>query len=142
MGAFLKAWSQSLPRPLVFFIDEIDSLQNQTLITVLRQLRDGFPRRPQSFPHSLALIGMRDVRDYKVASGGSQHLNTASPFNIKVRSLTLNNFSFEEVRDLYHQHTEATGQIFTNEAIERAFYLTNGQPWLVNALAKEATEYL
>jgi hypothetical protein len=85
---------------------------------------------------------MRDVRDYKVASGGSQHLNTASPFNIKVRSLTLNNFSFEEVRDLYHQHTEATGQIFTNEAIERAFYLTNGQPWLVNALAKEATEYL
>ena len=142
MGAFLKAWSQSLPRPLVFFIDEIDSLQNQTLITVLRQLRDGFPRRPQSFPHSLALIGMRDVRDYKVASGGSQHLKTASPFNIKVRSLTLNNFSFKEVRDLYNQHTEATGQIFTTEAIARAFYLTNGQPWLVNALAKEATEYL
>ena len=142
IGSFLKAWAQSSPRPLVVFIDEIDSLQNQTLITMLRQLRDGFPRRPQGFPHSLALIGMRDVRDYKVASGGSDRLNTSSPFNIKVRSFTLDNFSFEEVKKLYQQHTEATGQIFTPEAIERAFYLTDGQPWLVNALAKETTEYL
>ena len=142
IGSFLKAWAQSSPRPLVVFIDEIDSLQNQTLITMLRQLRDGFPRRPQGFPHSLALIGMRDVRDYKVASGGSDRLNTSSPFNIKVRSFTLGNFSFEEVKKLYQQHTEATGQIFTPEAIERAFYLTDGQPWLVNALAKETTEYL
>ena len=142
IGSFLKAWAQSSPRPLVVFIDEIDSLQNQTLITMLRQLRDGFPRRPQGFPHSLALIGMRDVRDYKVASGGSDRLNTSSPFNIKVRSFTLSNFSFEEVKKLYQQHTEATGQIFTPEAIERAFYLTDGQPWLVNALAKETTEYL
>ena len=142
IGSFLKAWAQSSPRPLVVFIDEIDSLQNQTLITMLRQLRDGFPRRPQGFPHSLALIGMRDVRDYKVASGGSDRLNTSSPFNIKVRSFTLGNFSFEEVKKLYQQHTEATGQFFTPEAIERAFYLTDGQPWLVNALAKETTEYL
>ena len=74
IGAFLKAWAQSSPRPLVFLIDEIDSLQNQTLISILRQLRDGFPRRPQGFPHSLALIGMRDVRDYKVASGGQRSL--------------------------------------------------------------------
>jgi hypothetical protein len=85
---------------------------------------------------------MRDVRDYKVASGGSERLNTSSLFNIKVRSFTLNNFSFEEVQKLYQQHTEATGQIFTPEAVEKAFYLTNGQPWLVNALAKEVTEYL
>ena len=142
IGSFLKAWAQSSPRPLVVFIDEIDSLQNQTLITMLRQLRDGFPRRPQGFPQALALIGMRDVRDYKVASGGSDRLNTSSPFNIKVRSFTLGNFSFEEIKKLYQQHTEATGQIFTPEAIERAFYLTDGQPWLVNALAKETTEYL
>ena len=64
---------------------------------------------------------MRDVRDYKVASGGSQRLNTSSPFNIKVRSITLDNFSFQDVQNLYQQHTEATGQIFTPEAVERAF---------------------
>ncbi|MDH6099908.1 ATP-binding protein [Anabaenopsis sp. FSS-46] len=138
----LTAWVETSVRPLVVFIDEIDSLQNQTLITVLRQLRDGFPRRPQGFPQCVALIGMRDVRDYKVASGGSDRLNTSSPFNIKVRSLTLSNFTLEEVKSLYEQHTAATGQIFTHQAINHAYDLTQGQPWLVNALAKEVTEYL
>ena len=142
INAALSLWAQNASRPLVIFIDEIDSLQNQTLISVLRQLRDGFPRRPQGFPHSLGLIGMRDVRDYKVKSGGSDRLHTASPFNIKAESLTLRNFNFEEVKALYHQHTAETGQIFTPEAIDHAFYLTDGQPWLVNALARQATQFL
>ena len=42
--------------------------------------------------------------------------------------------------ELYHQHTEETGQIFRAEAIELAFELTQGQPWLVNALVKEVVE--
>jgi hypothetical protein len=54
----------------------------------------------------------------------------------------MGNFSFEDVESLYRQHTDATGQIFTPEALNRVFNLTDGQPWLVNALAKEATEYL
>ncbi|MFM7580071.1 MAG: ATP-binding protein, partial [Microcystaceae cyanobacterium] len=62
--------------------------------------------------------------------------------NIKVASLTMGNFSVEEVRSLYQQHTEATGQPFTPEAINQAFELTDGQPWLVNALARQATEFL
>ncbi|TPX29285.1 ATP-binding protein [Cylindrospermopsis raciborskii] len=142
IGAFLKSWAKSSPRPLVVFIDEIDSLQNQTLISVLRQLRDGFPRRPRGFPHSVGLIGMRDVRDYKVKSGGSERLNTSSPFNIKAESLTLSNFSFTDVQNLYEQHTTATGQVFTPEAVQQAYYLTDGQPWLVNALARQATQVL
>jgi len=141
INQFLNLWAKSAPRPLVVFIDEIDSLQDQTLISVLRQLRDGYSLRPQGFPYSLGLIGMRDVRDYKVKSGGSDRLNTASPFNIKVASLTMGNFSFEDVKNLYQQHTDATGQIFTPEAVNHAFYLTDGQPWLVNALARQATEY-
>jgi type II secretory pathway predicted ATPase ExeA len=136
----LRAWSRAINRPIVLFIDEIDSLQDQTLISVLRQLRDGFPKRPENFPSSVGLIGLRDVRDYKVASGGSERLNTSSPFNIKVASITMRNFNIEEVGELYQQHTEATGQIFTPEAIETAFDLTQGQPWLVNALAKELVE--
>ena len=142
IGAFLKSWAKSSPRPLVVFIDEIDSLQNQTLISVLRQLRDGFPRRPRGFPHSVGLIGMRDVRDYKVKSGGSERLNTSSPFNIKAESLTLSNFTFTDVQNLYEQHTTATGQVFTPEAVQQAYYLTDGQPWLVNALARQATQVL
>jgi hypothetical protein len=140
--AALRGWSRSADRPLVIFIDEIDSLQNQVLISVLRQLRDGYSNRPKAFPHSLALIGLRDVRDYKIASGGSDRLNTSSPFNIKAASLTMRDFNEEEVAELYRQHTADTGQLFTNSAIQRAFDLTQGQPWLVNALVKEVVEEL
>ncbi|MFN8747627.1 MAG: ATP-binding protein, partial [Pseudanabaena sp.] len=142
IGTNLSNWAEKSSRPLVVFLDEIDALSNETLVSVLRQLRSGFPNRPQGFPQSVALVGMRDVRDYKYASGGGDRLNTSSPFNIKVRSFTLSNFSHTEVRNLYQQHTEATGQIFTPEAIDLAFHLTQGQPWLVNAIAKEITEYI
>jgi hypothetical protein len=42
------------------------------------------------------------------------------------------------VAQLYRQHTDDTGQIFTPAAVQRAFDLTQGQPWLVNALARQA----
>ncbi|MCX6032613.1 MAG: ATP-binding protein [Chloroflexi bacterium] len=138
MAAALAAWCRAIPRPLVLFLDEIDALQDAALISVLRQLRDGYPERPATFPWSLALIGLRDVRDYKVASGGSERLNTASPFNIKTESLTLRAFTADEVAELYGQHTAETGQVFTPAALARAFELTQGQPWLVNALARQA----
>jgi hypothetical protein len=138
----LEAWVKAIVRPLIIFIDEIDSLQDKALISVLRQLRDGFPDRPDNFPQSVGLIGLRDVRDYKVAAGGSERLNTSSPFNIKVRSFTLRNFNQAEVAELYGQHTEATGQQFTPEALQFGFELTQGQPWLVNALAKEIVEVI
>jgi AAA domain len=142
IGQALRLWSGSCSRPIVLFIDEIDALQDDALISVLRQLRDGYPRRPRSFPQSLALIGLRDVRDYKVAAGGSSRLGTASPFNIKVKSLILRNFSASEVVRLYSQYTEETGQSFSPEATQQAFDLSQGQPWLVNALAKEVVEEL
>jgi hypothetical protein len=142
IGAALQRWATASPRPLVVFIDEIDSLENETLLSVLRQLRDGYPSRPRSFPHSLGLIGLRDVRDYKVASGGSDRLDTASPFNIKVESLTLRNFNAPEVAELCTQHTTVTGQVFTPEALQRLYDLTQGQPWLVNALARQMTEVI
>lgn len=140
IGAALSAWAQVSPRPLVVFIDEIDSLQDTTLIAVLRQLRNGYPKRPHRFPQALALIGVRDIRDYKVAAGGRDRLNTASPFNIKVESLTLADFTATDVADLYQQHTAATGQKFSPDAIQRGVELTQGQPWLVNALARQLVE--
>ncbi|MBP1468604.1 ATP-binding protein, partial [Candidatus Chloroploca sp. M-50] len=96
--------------------------------------------RPTGFPAALALIGMRDVRDYKVASGGSERLNTASPFNVKTDSITLSSFTRDEVARLYQQHTDETGQVFIPAAIDHAFALTQGQPWLVNALARQVVE--
>ena len=140
IGQAIKLWAESCSRPVVLFIDEIDALQDEALISVLRQLRDGFPRRPNGFPQSLALVGLRDVRDYKMASGGSGRLGTASPFNIKVESLTLRNFTQTEIVSLYEQHTADTGQVFTPAALQQVFELTQGQPWLVNALARQMVE--
>ena len=138
----LAAWARACPRPLVVFLDEIDTLQGEVLLSVLRQLRDGHKDRPASFPWALALVGMRDVRDYKIASGGSDRLHTSSPFNIKLESLTMREFTAGEVAELYAQHTADTGQAFEPSAVARAFELTLGQPWLVNALARQAVEEL
>ena len=140
LTAALRAWAHACPRPLVLFFDEIDALRGESLRSVLRQLRDGFLARPGAFPHSVVLCGLRDVRDYKVASGSSQRLGTSSPFNIKVESLTLGSFTAEQVRDLYLQHTRETGQKWSKIAIALAHELSGGQPWLVNALAREIVE--
>jgi hypothetical protein len=140
IGQAISLWCRHSPRPIILFIDEIDALQDEALVTVLRQLRDGYPRRPKGFPHSLALVGLRDVRDYKVAAGGQNRLGTSSPFNIKVESFTLANFSVTDVASLYGQHTADTGQVFTPAAIQRVYEITQGQPWLVNALARQMVE--
>ena len=142
LNAALQAWAKAMQRPLVLFIDEIDSLEGAVLVSVLRQIRDGFQDRPASFPWSLALVGMRDVRDYKIALDGREGAVGVSPFNIKDRSLLLRDFTRDEVAALYAQHTEDTGQAFLPEATDRAFALTNGQPWLTNALAAVAVDEL
>jgi hypothetical protein len=136
---YLSRWSRRSPLPIVLFLDEIDALQGDTLLSVLRQLRAGYPHRPAGFPHSVALIGLRDVRDYRAGLDG-ETLGTSSPFNIKVESLTLPSFEPAEIAELYDQHQADTGQAFTTEAKVLAFELTAGQPWLVNALARQAVQ--
>jgi hypothetical protein len=141
LGNALAVWAASCTRPLVLFFDEIDALRGDSLMSVLRQLRAGFPDRPRRFPVSVVLCGLRDVRDYKAASGGDPtRLGTASPFNVKVESLRVGDFTFEEVRSLYGQHEAETGQAFLPDALDRAYNLAQGQPWLTNALAREILE--
>ena len=143
LQANLSAWSRACPRPVVLLLDEIDALRGDGLISVLRQLRAGFPNRPGGFPSSVVLCGLRDVRDYKAASGGDpSRLGTASPFNIKIESLRLRDFTRNELAALYGQHEAETGQPFAAEAVDRAFALCGGQPWLANALAREVVEKL
>jgi hypothetical protein len=137
----LNRLCEDLDKPLIVFFDEADCLSGQPLITFLSQIRDAYMIRHitgNKFPSSIALVGVRDIRDYLVqVRGDSTSLGTASPFNIKKYAFTLANFTKDEIRTLYHQHTEASGQAFQTEAIERAWYWTEGQPWLVNAIAYE-----
>ena len=135
---YLEDWAFSQEKPIVFFIDEIDALLDDVLIAILRQLRDGYQARPKYFPSSVVLVGLRDVRDYRAEVRDDQKsLGTASPFNIKSNSILLQNFSKQEVSELLEQHTAETGQVFPDEVKNEIFLLSNGQPWLTNALANQ-----
>jgi len=88
-------------------------------------------------------VGMRNIRDYKARVRSDRAtLGSASPFNIAAESLTLENFTETEVGELYGQHTADTGQAFPPEAVARAYWWSQGQPWLVNALAREVVDKL
>jgi hypothetical protein len=138
----LSMLSAAIHKPVVILFDEADCLSEQTLITFLRQLRDGFVNRVRSpFPVSIALVGMRNIRDYKAKiRKETETLGSASPFNVITEALTLTNFTRDEIASLYYQHTEDTGQLFENGAVDRVVYWTCGQPWLVSAIARECTE--
>jgi hypothetical protein len=128
-----------LDKPLVSFFDEADCLSDDTLILYLRQLRAGYNERSSTpFVHSVALVCMHNIRDYKAqVRPDSQSLGSASPFNIVTKTYTLQNFTKEEIVKLYCQHTDETGQRFEDDAIELVWEQTQGQPWLVNAVARE-----
>lgn len=139
LAEVLRRWARNDPRPLVLLIDEIDALKGDSLIAVLRQLRAGYPDRPQGFPHSVVLCGVRDVRDYRIRSGSTGKIVTGgSAFNISAGSLRLGDFSQAEVETLLGQHSAESGDEFQPEAIQRVWTQTCGQPWLVNALCDRA----
>ena len=139
LATALTRWSMADPRPLVLLLDEIDSLIGDSLISVLRQLRAGYDRRSGSFPRSVVLCGVRDVRDYRIRSNAENAVIAGgSAFNVRAESLRLGNFSEAEVRALLAQHTAETGQMFAPQAVEKLWTGTRGQPWLVNALCRRA----
>ena len=138
LGTLLETWTRAAPAPLVLLIDEIDAMVGDSLVSVLRQLRAGYVRRPEGFPQSVVLCGVRDVRDYRIRAGSEKEVITGgSAFNVKARSLRMGGFGRPEVEELLGQHTAETGQGFAPGATRAVWEQTCGQPWLVNALALE-----
>lgn len=135
----LRLWTGAdRSRPAVLLLDEIDALVGDTLISVLRQLRAGYADRPEYFPASVVLCGVRDLRDYRIHTGGGEIVTGGSAFNVKAESIRVGNFTRADIADLYGQHTAETGQRFEAEIFDKVWDDTAGQPWLVNALAREA----
>ena len=138
LGQYLARWCEQSPLPIVLLLDEVDALVGDTLISLLRQLRAGYPQRPQRFPQTVILCGVRDLRDYRIHASSEQTVITGgSAFNIKAESVRLGDFNQAEVATLLQEHTAEIGQAFTPDALDRVWNLTQGQPWLVNALAYE-----
>ena len=138
LKALLARWCVANPTPLVLLVDEIDSLVGDTLLSVLRQLRAGYQQRPEGFPQSVVLCGVRDIRDYRIRSSTGEVIAGGSPFNVAAKSLRMGDFTEAETRALMAQHTEETGQRFSEAAQEAVWTQTQGQPWLVNALCAGA----
>ena len=82
------------------------------------------------------------MRDYRIhASAEKTVITGGSAFNIKSESLRMGDFSAAETQALLSQHTDETGQAWTEDGTcEEIWRLTQGQPWLVNALAYRACE--
>ncbi|MFP3043738.1 PD-(D/E)XK nuclease domain-containing protein [Treponema primitia] len=141
LNSILGNWAKlTAPKPLIVLFDEVDVLQGDALISFLRQLRDGFAGRGvEKFPVSIALVGMRDLKDYITAAKGGVPVNPGSPFNIKADSGTLSNFQKDDIARLFAQRTAETGQQITPEALDYVYDQSRGQPWLVNSLFMRAT---
>ena len=138
LQSLLSRWSEESHKPIVLLLDEVDTLVGDTLISLLRQIRAGYSDRPDAFPQTVLLCGVRDVRDYRIHTADNRIITGGSAFNIKSESLRLGNFGHEDVITLYAQHTEETGQDFETGVVDYVFEQTGGQPWLVNALGYEA----
>ena len=141
VNSILTDWAKkTAPKPLIVLFDEVDALEGDAMISFLRQLRGGFmDRGVGKFPISIALVGMRDLKDYITAAKDGVPPSPLSPFNIKTDSILLGNFIQDDVRKLFAQRTEETGQQITDEALEYVWEQSQGQPWIVNSLFERVT---
>jgi hypothetical protein len=138
---YLRELCARAPRPLVVLFDEADGLIGRPMVSFLTQLRSGYLDRAKvRFPDSVVLMGRRQVRDDVLNQEDRRVLSwlgTSSPFNITAEAQTLAAFSRDDVAALLQQHTEHTGQPFLPEAVEHIYFLSQGHPWVVNALADQ-----
>ena len=118
-------------KPLILFIDEFDSLLPEIIDALVRCFRKIYLKRDSYLLHGLALIGVSAVLGIDSDRG--------SPFNIQ-RSLHVDNFTYEEVLDLYHQYIEESSQKIDEEVIDKVYEVTRGQPGLVCWFGELLTE--
>ncbi len=117
--------------PLLLFIDEVDTLAPEFLDILTGQFRELYLDRENNFLHGLALIGVRAVLGVESLRG--------SPFNIQ-RSLHVPNLTKTEVKDMFRQYREESGQQVEDAVIEKLYESTKGQPGLVGWFGELLTE--
>ncbi len=118
-------------RPLILLIDEVDTTPPALLDLLVGQFRDLYLSRKLNRLHGLALIGVRAVLGLDSQRG--------SPFNVQ-RSLHVPNFTLDEVKDLYRQYQEESGQPIDSAVVEAVYIATRGQPGLVSWFGELLTE--
>ncbi|MBN2532404.1 MAG: ATP-binding protein [Spirochaetales bacterium] len=137
LNELLTLWAKNSSKPIVLFFDEIDSVEGNLLISLLRQIRAGYDKRPHLFPHSILFCGIEDLQYKKILETEKGVITGGSIFNIKGKSLRLKNFDKDEIKYLFMQYSNDTKVKIEEEVFTRLWELTNGLPWIVNALAYE-----
>ncbi len=120
-------WNQ----PLILLIDEVDTIPPALLDLLVAQFRELYLERETNWLHGLALIGVRAVLGIDSKRG--------SPFNIQ-RSLHVPNLTFDEVREMYRQYQEESGQQIQSVVVDKVYEVTRGQPGLVSWFGELLTE--
>ena len=116
----------------VVIIDEFDSIPRDAIRGFLHSLRQIYLSRRTRCPHSLGIIGVKDITQLN-------YDRSISPFNIQ-DEFKLPNFTLEQVQELFSQYTDEVGQPLTPETVEAIHKQTAGQPVLVNRFAQILTE--
>jgi len=117
--------------PLILLIDEVDTIPSALIDLMVAQFRELYLHRETNWLHGLALIGVRAVLGIESQRG--------SPFNIQ-RSLRVPNFTIDEVKELYRQYQEESGQKIEAAVVEKIYQTTKGQPGLVSWFGELLTE--
>ena len=123
--------SDLFDRPVILFIDEFDSLPQHVIDRLVTLFRDMYLKRESYLIHGMALIGVRAVLGVASQRG--------SPFNIQ-RSLHVPNLRHDEVRDLYRQYQDESGQPVLPDVVDAIYHATKGQPGLACWFGELLTE--
>lgn len=132
--SFLHLWATHLRdaeagRKLVLIMDEYETIGGDARTQLFNTLRAAYCKRVDGFAtaSSVILVGMRGYTPESV--GGS-------PYNINAETFHPPMFGLKQIRDLFSQHTAATGQVFEDGVFESVLEWTGGQPWLVNKVGE------
>ena len=119
---------------VVLLIDEFDGIPSTVVSGFLYALREIYLSDDMYCPHSVGIVGVKNITQLDYDS-------SVSPFNIQ-NEFKLPNFTSAQVRGLFSQYTDETGQPFAPEVIHTLHKQTAGQPFLVNRFGQILTEEL
>ncbi len=117
--------------PLLLLIDEVDTAPSWVLDLLVRRFRELYLDRSDHWLHGLALTGVRAVVGMESQRG--------SPFNVQ-RSMQVGNLTEDEVREMYQQYQDDSGQPIAPEVVETIYKNTRGQPGLVSWFGELLTQ--
>ena len=143
LRAALAAWARACPRPLVLFFDEIDALQGKSLVArappAPRRLRRPAGRASPPPSSSAGCATCATTRPRAAATRAARHVEPVQ--HQARRRCALGDFTPRRgAGALRPAHRRDGAGLHRRRRSPRAFELTAGQPWLVNALAREIVE--